>query len=488
MTLPTVAALCAALPDALAPAEGFVAPTLGISAVHVSELIDPTEYLTGGELLLTTGLSLPDSAMGCDRYVSRLRAVGISALGVGLGPTLSAIPEPLAAACATHDLCLLSVPPAAAFLTITKAYWAARSLSTQRELTDAISAHRSLVNAMVTTDPVGQTLTALSRAIGAWVARLDSVGVVQDVFPSGRVNDAVAVAEQITALRVAAGAHSVTTFPHRDEIVSVYPLQLEDRVAGYLAIGSRAPLGATPRRLVLTAGALLSLDSVQRKRADAAVQAQAQAVTSLLDMGFVEPARRLASRAGLPALDQTVRLLVIRSDRAADITEAVTSWSPLALTGPFEGDTTWFVLPASGHADIATLDTRLRAIDNDVVGVLSDAVELTRVRDVRVGLFVRARSLAPGTVLAPEQISTDLDLLRQGIDRVFAYKRAHLAPTLVAYLRHRGHWDAAARDLAVHRNTVRHRMGLIRELLDADPDDPDIAAEMWLHLRRNGLA
>jgi len=60
--------------------------------------------------------------------------------------------------------------------------------------------------------------------------------------------------------------------------------------------------------------------------------------------------------------------------------------------------------------------------------------------------------------------------------------------TLVAYLRHRGQWDAAARDIGVHRNTVRHRIVTIRELLAADPDDPDTAADLWLYFRRNGLS
>jgi purine catabolism regulator len=486
VSVPTVATLCSSLPRALVPAPGFDAPDRTVSAVHVSELGDPTEYLSGGELLLTTGLSLPGDARGCAAYVARLVAAGVSALGVGLGPSLSAVPERLVEACLQQGLCLLVVPPDAAFLTVSKAYWEARSRSTQQELTDAITAHRSLVDAMASRDPVGETLKALSRAIGAWCARLDPAGGVEHVFPGARVADAMAVAEQIADLRVA-GIHSSATFPSNDEIVAVFPLPLEDRVVGYIAIGSTSPLLPTARRLVLTAGALLSLDSVQRQRSDAARQAQMQAVSTLLDMGHVEPSRRLASRMGLAPVGDAVRVLVVGSPRAADVTEAVSSWMPEAMPAPFEAQTSWFVIPAL-HPDTEPLATHLRRVDARITAVLSDTVAPPMVHGVRVGLAKTVATLPAGTVLTPQDHSPGTDRVHEGVHRVLEHRRTDLTGTLVAYLRHRGQWDAAAREAGVHRNTVRHRMTTIRELLDADPDDPDVAAEVWLYLRGNGLA
>jgi purine catabolism regulator len=486
VSVPTVASLSADLPRALVAAPGFSAPGVTVSAVHVSELVDPTEYLSGGELLLTTGLSLPDDSTGCDRYVSRLSAAGVSALGLGLGPSLSSIPDNLSVACAKHGLSLLVVPPDAAFLTVSKAYWEARSHSTQQELTDALAAHRSLVDAMASRDPVGETLKALSRATGAWCARLDPAGSVEHVFPSARVADAMEVAEQISALRVA-GIHSSATFPSGDEVVAVFPLPLEARVVGYIAIGSTAPLGQTARRLVLTAGALLSLDSVQRQRSDAARQSQMQAVSTLLDMGFVEPARRLASRAGLEPVGDVVRVLVVRSPRAADVTEAVHSWLPTAMPAPFEDGVSWFVIPAV-HPDTEVLSSLLRRLDTRIAAALSDTVGPASVHDVRIGLFKTVGALPAGSVSIPRPHSAGAEQLREGVHRVLGYRRADLASTMIAYLRNRGQWDAAAREAGVHRNTVRHRMVTIRELLGADPDDPDVAAEAWLYLRTNGLA
>lgn len=486
MGLPTVAEMCATLNDDLHPTAGFVAPDLEVSAVHVSELADPTSYLSGGELLLTTGLSLPDSAMGCERYVSRLKAAGVSALGLGLGPFLAHIPDPLTESCRKYGLCLLVIPPATAFLTVTKAYWTARSRSTQQELSDAITAHRSLVNSMVSSDPVGETLKTLSASIGVWVAKLDAAGTVEQVFPSGRIHDAVAAADQIKNLRVA-GIHSAVTFPSGDEVVVVFPLPLEERVVGYIAIGSTTRLSPTDRRLVLTATALLSLDSVQRQRVDAAKQAQMQAAGSLLDMGFIDAARRMSSRLGLPTLGVAGRVLVVRSIKTPDIVEIVHRWTAGAVPGPREGDRLWFVIPeihpATGH-----LAQLLHDIDPQASAMLSDVVAMGAVHEVRVGLFELVSSMPAGVVSAPRTAELRTEGLEDGLHKVLTHSRSDLVSSLVAYLRRRGQWDLAARDLDVHRNTLRYRIAKCRELIGLDLDDADVASELWLYLRKNGLA
>jgi purine catabolism regulator len=58
----------------------------------------------------------------------------------------------------------------------------------------------------------------------------------------------------------------------------------------------------------------------------------------------------------------------------------------------------------------------------------------------------------------------------------------------VPYLRHRGRWENAARDLGIHRNTLRHRIGVASRVLGADLNDPDVASRLWLALRAAGLA
>jgi PucR family transcriptional regulator, purine catabolism regulatory protein len=52
--------------------------------VHISELEDPTPWLSGGELLLTTGIALTTPARQ-RRFVSLLSERGVAGLGLGVG-------------------------------------------------------------------------------------------------------------------------------------------------------------------------------------------------------------------------------------------------------------------------------------------------------------------------------------------------------------------------------------------------------------------
>src|ERR1700739_2256099 len=61
--------------------------------------------------------------------------------------------------------------------------------------------------------------------------------------------------------------------------------------------------------------------------------------------------------------------------------------------------------------------------------------------------------------------------------------RERLESTLLAWLRHRGNVPAAAAELHVHRQTVRYRLGRLRELLGDALEAPDRRLELELALR-----
>ena len=62
--------------------------------VHISELLDPTPWLSGGELLLTTGIQL-ESADLQRKFVARLRDAEVAGLGFGTGFDHSKVPKAL---------------------------------------------------------------------------------------------------------------------------------------------------------------------------------------------------------------------------------------------------------------------------------------------------------------------------------------------------------------------------------------------------------
>src|SRR5206468_5952933 len=77
--------------------------------VHISELEDPTPWLSGGELLLTTGIQLGDA--GKQRaYVERLATHELAGIGLGTGLVHDEVPAALATAAEQLGFPLFEVP------------------------------------------------------------------------------------------------------------------------------------------------------------------------------------------------------------------------------------------------------------------------------------------------------------------------------------------------------------------------------------------
>ncbi|GGN07754.1 hypothetical protein GCM10011578_032370 [Streptomyces fuscichromogenes] len=57
-----------------------------------------------------------------------------------------------------------------------------------------------------------------------------------------------------------------------------------------------------------------------------------------------------------------------------------------------------------------------------------------------------------------------------------------LLDTLRTWLALHGSWDRTATALAIHRNTVRHRLARVADLLGVDLQDPGVRMELWFAL------
>ncbi|WP_218149296.1 PucR family transcriptional regulator ligand-binding domain-containing protein [Streptomyces colonosanans] len=462
-------------------------PAREVSAVHISELLDPTGYLTGGELLLTTGLSLPRNKLGCERYVGRLAEAGLSALALGLGPVHTEIPAPLLAACRKLDLPLLLVPAPTPFLRITKAYWAAVSRSAEQHLKDVLATQRALVDAAASVDPVTMVLRTLSRSLDAWAAAFSPTGEIDQVVPASAAAEAERVRREIVRLE-GAGAHSAASFSTGSAAVIVFPLAVREQAAGFLAVGTSAPLDSTRRRAVLTASALLSLDSVRRSRAESVADEGQRCVGLLVDFGYVEAARRLAGAVRAPSPPDHVRLLALRGRQSDILTTAVRGWCPETIALQTDRHTAWFLIPAD-HPPTTRLEDAVRRADPKTAAVLSDVVPVEQTAAVRAVVAATLGGLASGTRLLASASAGPYNAglaarLAEASDRLTETQRQ----TLVDYLRHHGQWEAASRSLGVHRNTLRHRIARCEALLEVDLADPDVTAQLWLLLRRRGVA
>jgi purine catabolism regulator len=87
--------------------------------VHSTELLDPTPWLKGGELLLTTGLQL-DGPKAQREFITRLADHEIAGLGFGTGFTHRRLPAALVTAACKRSFPLFEVPYSLPFIAITE--------------------------------------------------------------------------------------------------------------------------------------------------------------------------------------------------------------------------------------------------------------------------------------------------------------------------------------------------------------------------------
>lgn len=91
--------------------------------VHITELIDPTPWLKGGELLLTTGIQL-DSPRTQHELVDRLVEHDIAGLGFGTGFAHKKLPVALVNAARKREFPVFEVPYELPFIAITERVFA----------------------------------------------------------------------------------------------------------------------------------------------------------------------------------------------------------------------------------------------------------------------------------------------------------------------------------------------------------------------------
>ena len=87
--------------------------------VHISELADPSPWLSGGELLLTTGMNL-DTDAAQREYVHRLADHGLAGMGVGTGFVHKTIPQALLQTAQERDFEVFEVPYDTPFIAVTE--------------------------------------------------------------------------------------------------------------------------------------------------------------------------------------------------------------------------------------------------------------------------------------------------------------------------------------------------------------------------------
>src|SRR4051812_27227425 len=132
--------------------------------VHISELADPTPWLSGGELLLTTGMGLGD-AESQREYVERLSEHGLAGLGFGLGFGHETVPAALLDAAGARGFPLFAVPYELPFIAVTERAFTQLVNEQYAVLRRSIAAHERLQRIVLSERGLDAIAGALSTLI-----------------------------------------------------------------------------------------------------------------------------------------------------------------------------------------------------------------------------------------------------------------------------------------------------------------------------------
>ncbi|MFI6505703.1 PucR family transcriptional regulator [Nonomuraea typhae] len=452
----------------LRPLAGSLDPV--VRWVAVSELEDPTPFLEGSELLLTTGMRLTGNF---SPYVARLVERGVAGLGFGVGLTHDTVPSELVAAATTAGLPLLEVPRETPFIAIGKVVSELLAAEQYEEITRAFAAQGRLTRAALRPEGMNAVIDRLAKEVDGWAALLDETGGVRHATPGARAEDVAADLSPDADGRFPA---SLAISGPEGQVV-VQPLGGGARPRGFFAVGAAHAFSPVTHTVINAAGSLLTL-AVERGNAYLEAERRVRAaVLELLLAGAVEQARAILGPLGGGLPEEPVAVLAAAPD-ALDLLE------PHAFTATTAAGLTVAVTAAeaagrvAAHAGAAGLSGPCSY--GELRGALDQARRAFQASD---GGLVRFADLAGQGLLALLDPAAAQAFSAAALAPLSRYgSRADLVGSLRAYLASNGHWDAAAQRLGIHRHTLRYRMKRVAELLGRDLDDPGVRAELWIAL------
>jgi purine catabolism regulator len=473
---------------------------------------DLEESLTGGELLLGTGVILGHDKSLQRRLMPLLQRRGSAAIGIALGPYMQELPPSLVNQAERLGLPLLVVPWETDFRDVGEAV--TRRILEERyaflEKSDQV--HRELTDIVLGGGDGAALCQRLAGALGRRVLLLDTAlkpiaAAPETGQPLVSRNGATTAALQRELVR-----HFDPALPRRsgtslaalaiarrdDQECLIAPVMVGERRHGYLVVeGGGSELAeidvATAERAAIVA-ALLSYKDEQIREVER--RRQADVLRLLLEERQLEPAvAERAQRLGLAA-DGRHAVLVCTAAGPGELAESAVerALSHAGISGQVlrQGRHVAAIVRLRGNETPATAAERLLraftaaaepaviAFSDVVVGLpgLGLAHEIAR-EALRVGRAVDSDRLIHGAPTLDAVLVFAAGLRAAGgeapgeaqLDVLAAQHRrqdGRLFETLDCFLRHESNTSRAARVLGIHRHSLIYRIERITEILGTD--------------------
>src|SRR6478672_384062 len=501
-------------------ASGAQAAESPVRWVHISELEDPTPWLSGGELMLTTGIPL-NTAAKQRAFVRLLADHNLAGLGFGTGFKHEKMPKALVEEAKKRDFPLFEVPYSTPFIAITEKAFS-RLVNEQYEvLQRGIAVQRRLERLVLEERGLEEIVATIASAVGGTVAILGGRGERL----AGRGFRRELSSEAVAAIREEALAHTGDGHAFVPAHPAVAGRALAHPVispgggppqAWVVIVRDSGGLGDFERLILQQAVAVVALELMRRRVAQETERRLAGDVVAAALGGRMDPTE-LRRRLEPFGIGEEAAVLVFQLDHpveaAAALEAALTADACPAVVAPHSTGGRELLCAVVDCADRDPIDVatevrkKLAGKGNEVRAAASRPAAPERLRhsfhEARCALEATAfdngaapevaswRDLGAFTLLLSIQDDDALDLYCDSvlgpIERGDEEYGGELLRSLEAFIEQNGQWERAARQVYCHRHTLRYRMRKVEELTGRDLSRAHDRIEFWLALRAREL-
>jgi len=487
--------------------------------VHISELQDPTPWLSGGELMLTTGIPL-DSAAKQRAFVRILADRNLAGLGLGTGFNHSSLPKALVDEARKRDFPLFEVPYSTPFIAITEKAFT-RLVNEQYEvLQRGLAVQRRLERLVLEERGLEEIAATIATAVGGAVTILDGRG---DRL-AGRNFRRQLSTEALAGIRREALGHAGDGHPFVPSHSSLAGRALAHPVvspgggppqAWVVIVRDSGGLGDFERLILQQAVAVVALELMRRRVARETERRLAGDVLAAALGGRVE-ASELRRRLEPFGIGEEAAVLVFDVEHPAEavggLERALGAEGCPAVVAPHSvgGRELLCALIDVAERDpieVAAAARGALAAGNGIRAAASRPGPPERLRhsfhEARCALEATAfdNGSAPGVASWRDLGAFTLLLSIQDDEALGLYCDSVLGPieegdedyggellrSLEAFIEQNGQWERAARQVYCHRHTLRYRMRKVEELTGRDLSRAHDRIEFWLALRAREL-
>jgi purine catabolism regulator len=480
-------------------------PSVEVLWAHGSDLDDPTPFLGSGQLLLTTGRQFSGAVPRLvDDYVARLLATGVVALGFGTEVVQSGTPPELVSACRRQGLPLLEVPYRTPFIAISRWVADAQAADARSRLDWALEAQRAVSLATLGDGGLTSAVAKAAERLGCAIAVFDPDADVIVSSPGGASVDprqdrfADLVPEVKRLLRAGRRSRADVDAETGDHAI-VQTLGGTRRIRGVLVARRAQPFDRTDLSVLTTLTALAEVSLEQGQVVRTSLRSLAEQLFELVRDGQVGVVRRATASIPVSLPGDRFRVVALDADQAAPgLVDQLERRAFAADSGIFlvrrEGRLVLLVDERREESVRRMLDARAaRAGVSETVGWaaldigLSQAARaLDAAGDGEVGEFAE---LAARSFLGLFDAAAVANVARVRLDEVLGRPDGEeLLEQAAVWLRHNGQWDPAARELGLHRHSLKARIAALGAALDLDLEAFADRAELWALLTASGVA